>query len=669
MTVPNKIQANWRREVKRNFSFLLIALSSIVLFSLLQLLDPPIVRDHLESKTFDLRLRLRNALQGEIPRRDIVIVEVDEESLAAIGRWPWSREVMGRLVRIVSRGQPKVVGIDIMFSERESLQADQALGEAVARAGNVVLAAAFAGPGEETRQATSEVPEFLWDSAFMQVVAPPGIPWKQWAVKPAKIIPPIAEIASGALVGHVTMYPDSDGVLRWELLFVNFEDDCYPSLALQVARMAAGLPMESLTLYPGSGVKFGDRLIPTDLSGRVIIDYFAKERSFPRLSAADLLLGRVDPAVLRDATVLVGTSAMATYDQKVTPVSADMAGVEKNAFVVQNILSGGFIAKSPGIMELIVILATGLLLALVLPRQKAKKGVLLGFGLMAFYILFSCFMLASQKIWVNLFYPLSNLGVIVAAETIAKLFSEERKAKKIREMFSSYVSPKIVEELIRNPEKLSLGGERRKVTILFSDMIGFTSLSERLPPEQVVALLNEYYMEMAGIIFRWDGTLDKFVGDEIMALWGAPADQPNHAELALRCALHMSDRLDELRSEWQAKGQEVLDCGIGLNSGEVLVGNVGLEGKKMDYTAIGNHVNIAARLEKLTRSYGTRILVAENTVAEIRPLLENGEIGHVELIPLESVKVKGKDEAVAIFAVRSAPMDEETAVAQGGRGR
>jgi len=219
-------------------------------------------------------------------------------------------------------------------------------------------------------------------------------------------------------------------------------------------------------------------------------------------------------------------------------------------------------------------------------------------------------------------------------------------------MFSSYVSPKIVKELIENPDKARLGGERRVVTLLFSDIIGFTSLSERRQPEEVVSLLNEYFKEMADIIFRWDGTLDKFVGDEIMALWGAPLEQPNHAELALRCALNMSEKLNELQEMWRQRGSDTFDVGIGLNTGEVIIGNIGATGKKMDYTAIGDHVNLAARVEQLTRQYGTRILITENTYAHVEPLIKKGLLGHFELNELAKVKVKGKENEVKILGLK-----------------
>ena len=642
--------------------FTFIASLSTVVFLLLQWFDPALLHDHLEGKTYDLRVRLRNLVNTPTPHKDIVIVDIDEKSLSEVGRWPWSRTDMAELVQVVAAGAPRVIGIDVFFSEAESSRADQALAQAIAAAGNVVLATPFL---DGAGQAAGEPPsyDFLWDSAFAKVEVVSGIDWKAWAVKPARVLPPVGAIAQSGILGHVLMYPDLDGVLRWDLLYVYYQEDFYPSLPLQVARLALALPPEQMILYPGSSIDLGGRRIETDLSGRILIDYYGREGTFNRVSASDLLYGRIPSQRLQDAIVLIGTSAFATYDQKVTPVSADMSGVEKNANVVQNLLDADFLRRSPGIFELAAILFSGGLLLVLLPRQSARNGIILGFGLITFYFFFSFWLLIDRHYWLNLVYPVANMSIIVVLETAYKLFAAERKAREIRTMFSSYVSPKIVETLLKNPEKLALGGERRVATILFSDMIGFTSISEKLPPEAVVAMLNGYYKEMAEIIFHWDGTLDKFVGDEIMALWNAPLDQENHAELAVRCALHMSDRLDQLRVEWSAQGLDI-DCGIGLNTGEVLIGNVGLLGKKMDYTAIGNHVNVAARLEKLTRTYQTRIIIGENTLAGISGLVDAGKFGHVAIKSLESVKVKGKDEAVNIFSLTTIP--EASAPAKDG---
>ncbi|MBI5195508.1 MAG: adenylate/guanylate cyclase domain-containing protein [Nitrospirae bacterium] len=633
--------------------FYLIALVSTALFASLHLFDSVIIREQIESKTYDLRLRIRNFIKNELPPEDVIIVTVDEKSIKEIGRWPWSRDVMADLVNKISEGTPKVIGIDIMFSERESKKTDNKLADVFKKAGNVVLATAFITTEDKMVSETpKEVPDSLWDSAFMEVKSQEGIQWKKWAVKPESVNPPIEEFSKAASLGHVYTHPDMDAVLRWEFMYVNFGDDCYPSFPLQTARIALGFGMNDMILYGGSGIKLGSRFIPTDLSGRILINYRGKEETFRYIPASDIIKGNIHPKYFQNKIVLLGTSALATYDQKVTPLSANMPGVEKNASIVKSILLDNYLRKSPGVVELTIIIITGILLGFFIPNLKAIPGTILASASIILYIILSVYLLAYQNLWINLIYPVSNMFVIVITQTVISFFQEEKKAREIRKMFSSYVSPQIVAELINHPEKAKLGGERRTVTVMFSDLIGFTSLSEKLPPEEVVSRLNEYFKEMVDIIFKWNGTLDKLVGDEIMAFWGAPLEQPDHAELAVRCALNMSDRLNEIQEEWRRKKQDVLDCGIGINTGEVLIGNIGAPGKKMDYTIIGDHVNLTARVEKLTRQYDTRILITEDTVVGIESAIKSDLIGHIELKEPISTTVKGKEKAIKLFQLR-----------------
>lgn len=640
--------------MKKRLLFYLIATISTLLFVTIQWINPKIVNEQLESKTYDLRLRLRNLVKPPTRPKDIVIVAIDEKSINEIGRWPWTRTVQADLINNISRDKPRVIGVDIMYTEKESPAADAKLAEAIKAAGNVVLATRFDVPvGKNVSSEPKDVPDFLWDSAFMEVKSVKGIPWKKFALKPDKVVPSLPEFSTVASLGHAYTLQDADGSIRSDLLYVNFGDDCYPHFALQIARLALGIKMKDMVLYGGSGIALGNTFIPTYIDGSVVINYVGKDHSFAYKSAADVIKGRVPAGFFKDKVVLVGTSALGTYDQKVTPFSGNMPGVEKNANVVRNIILNNFVRKSQGSLEVIVIIVTGILLGFTLPRLRALSSAMVATGVVGLYVFASCYLLIYQNLWINFLYPVANMLNIFTIQTIVRFFHEERKAKEIRQMFSSYVSPKIVHELIENPEKAKLGGERRIVTILFSDVMGFTSLSERRQPEEVVSLLNEYFKEMADIIFRWDGTLDKFVGDEIMALWGAPIEQPNHAELAVRCALNMSDKLNQLQAMWRSRGSEILDVGIGINTGEVLIGNIGAQGKKMDYTAIGDHVNLAARVEKLTRQYGTRILITENTYEHVGPLVAKGLFGHLDLKELASVKVKGKEKEAKIFGIKS----------------
>jgi len=638
--------------MKKNTLFYLIAVVSTLLFALLQVRRPDVVQEHIESKTYDLRLLLRDRIRKPAVPDNIVIVAIDEKSIKDIGRWPWSREVMADLIERISVHRPKVIGVDIMFTEPESPEGDRRLGRAIREAGNVVLAAPFDVPlGIRKDKTVPEPPDYVSDHAFMEVRSQKGINWKKEAIEADGLTPPLEGLARGAVLGHVYSHADLDGTTRLEILYLKYGDDCYPSLPLQIARLASGIDQKDTAVYGGAGIKLGASFIPTDLHGRAMINYRGREQTFPYVSASDVIKGRVDASLLKDRIILIGTSALATYDQKITPLSANTPGVEKNATVVSNVIGNDFIRPSPGVIELVVIFLTGIL-GLVLPRLKALPGSFVAASLILLYTLAACGLLVYRGFLISLVYPVLNMILIFGFQTVMRFFYEERSTKEIRRIFSSYVSPKIVKELIEHPEKANLGGERKLVTILFSDIIGFTTLSEKKRPEDVVAILNEYFGEMAGIIFRWEGTLDKFVGDEIMVFWGAPVDQPDHAERALCCALEMSARLDAMRRDWAERGLEGLDCGIGINTGEVVIGNIGAQGKKMDYTAIGDHVNLAARVEKLTRDYGTRILITENTASAVEGARAQGALKNAVFTPLGSVRVKGKENEVRIFGCR-----------------
>ncbi len=641
------------------------ALSSTLIFLALQWFDPRIVHDKIESKTYDLRLMARGYFKKQAALENIVIVAIDEKSIKETGRWPWGRDVQARLVSKISKDAPKVIGIDIMYTERENKETDGKLAEAFRAAGNIVIATPFfVTPGVNESVAEEDIPDLLWDTAFMEVNSPKGIRWTDFAIKPSSVNLPIEELTREATLGNVTTFPDLDGVIRWECMYVYYGKSCYPQFALQIARIALGLPMKNMILYPSSAVKLGDIRIKTNLEGMVLINYIGNANSFPYKSASDVMNDKIPSGFFRDKIVLIGTSALATYDQKVTPLSADLPGVEKNATIVQNILMNNFLSPSHKVFELLCIIITGALLGLLIPRLKAIMSSALAVCFMILYICLSLYLLIDQGIWINLIYPLTNMLSIFTTQTVLMFFYEEKKAKEIRRMFSSYVSPKIVEILINDPEKAGIGGIRRETTVLFSDIRGFTSISEKYSPEDVVALLNEYLGEMTEIVFKWDGTLDKFIGDAILAFWGAPLIQENHAVLAVKCALNMSARLDELQNKWEAEGKPRLDIGIGINTGEVTVGNIGAVGKKMDYTVIGDHVNLGSRVESLTKKYNTRILITEYTLSKIRSSVESGVFGHMSVMGKERVIVKGKEKPVGIYALKALDHNAESVIAE-----
>jgi adenylate cyclase len=613
------------------------------------------------------------------------------------------------LVEGIANGGAKVIGLDVIYSEpeitelkrglqdvRAKAQAagapkavqgllDQKLKESdtdalfersVGKAGNVVLALPLVVPVSDSCQPVERTPpSYITRTLFMMVKhASSGAALEPQCATSA--VPPLRQFAGAAAsLGHVYTIPDRDGVTRYEYLAVRYGDDrdYYPSLGLEVARIYLGIPRDHMSLTLGEGVRLDKILIPTDQKARMLINYVGKEQSFRYVSATDVIHNRVGPDAFANKAVFVGTAALGTYDQKSTPFSANFPGVEKNATVAENIISQQFLEQSvyDKPIDLVLILLFGFGLGAYLPKLHALPGATLAAGVFFGYAAVAQYLFTHQGFLLAVVYPLFTIMVVFVAVTVLRFMTEEKQAKEVRAMFSSYVNPRIVEELIKDPAKAKLGGQRKELTMLFSDVKGFTTLCEQHPPEQIVPLLNEYLTAMTEVVFHWNGTLDKFIGDAVVAFWGAPVDQPNHVELALKCAMHMRRRLEELKEEWKARGLPVLDSGIGINTGEVLVGNIGAEGKKMDYTMIGDHVNLAARAEGLTRKFSVSVVITENTARRLKPLLEAGRVrdefgnmGRVELRRLATVKVKGKAEPVGIYGLASLQHGEPSVVTE-----
>ncbi len=654
-----------------------------LLFILLTVIDPGFL-EIWEQKTLDFRFWVRGQTT---PDGKVVIVTIDEKSVQELGRWPWPREKMASLLNQVASGRPKVIAMDILFSEKETTSGKEALPEeisageealkiAIREAGNVVLPVAFDVPAsyqEKIKRLLGEMPDYLDNFPYARIKR---MNQRDAVIQAIGVLPPLKPFTTEALaLGHVYILPDRDGVLRREILWIKYQDNYYPPMSIQTARIYLGLNEMEMELRLGDGVRLGKTLIPTDEWGQMLINYHGREGTFPTYSATDLLKGRISPTLFQEKVVLIGASALATADVKITPFSNSMQGVEKNANIIDQILSQRFLYRTEGMkaIDIAVILLFNLILWRSLPHLQAFGGMALASLLLMAHIGLTVILFIKMGLWVYMFYPgLSIIGTF-GSYSVYQYFAEEKKAKKIRAMFSSYVSPRIVEEMIKNPELAKLGGIRREVTILFSDIRGFTSFCERNPPAVVVEQLNEYLGTMTHVVFRWEGTLDKFVGDAIMVFWGAPLAQEDHAERAIRCALDMRKRLGELQMQWKAREREPLDIGVGINTGMVIVGNMGAEGKKMDYTVIGDPVNLAARVESLTRKYEVPLIITEDTYHQVKDLIEGPsaggappllppnrrKLGRVTVERLDEVKVKGRDQSVAIYSVISIPREEE----------
>ena len=614
---------------------IIIAVIVAVVLSLLHWLNVPFF-EILEDKTLDVQFNIRGAVQ---PGPETVIATIDEKSINRLGRFPWPRSTWGRVVERLTEEGAKVIVFDVFFTETENVESDDLFQRAMMQSDRVILPMVFDFSQEGYKESgfVDTKLDIMVSSAFP--VTTPGNRSTPFRAK--MVLPTLYRFSAVAkAMAHINMIPDRDGSLRWEMLAIDYQGDYYPPIGLQAARLYRDVPADKMVLDLTGRVQVGDTAIPLDEHGRMLINYRGPNNTFPMYSISDILDRSLPAGTFRNKIVLIGATAIGIYDLRVTPFSTNMAGIEKHASVVDNILKGDFLRKSAD-FDIPLILIFTLALGILIPRLGAKAGAVLFVALFSGYAGLVYYLFAVKGIWFGLVYPASALFFGYTIQTAYRFFMEERRARDIRKMFSSYVSKRIVDELIRDPSKAKLGGDRKEITVLFSDIRGFTSFSEKHQPEEVVSLLNEYLGAMTNIVFEYEGTLDKFVGDAVMALWGAPIGQPDHAERACRCALDMIAKLKELQTKWAAEGRYVIDIGIGINTGDMVVGNMGAEGKKMDYTVIGDNVNLGARLEGLTRQYNNHIIISEYTYKKVEDIVVAKELG--------SVTVKGKQLPVIIY--------------------
>ena len=630
---------------------IVIGAAATLLFSLL-LLRPPATFSLIEAKLYDLRFQLRGAIT---PPDSVVIATIDEQSLARLGRWPWPRTVLARLVERLEQAEAAVIAFDAIFPEPEA--GDPAFARAIEQAGSVLLPVAFDFEHQVEQPAADQ---FLEASALVSIQQ--GERFQQYPpiMSGGLLTTPVPRLKQQAKgFGHINMFPDEiDGTLRWETLLLGHDRLLYPSLSLRAAADYLGIPVERVVVDATRGVRLGKVVIPTDPWGRLPIQYYGPGKTFRHIPVIDILDGKVGAEQLANRVVFIGATAIGIYDLRVTPVSAAYPGVEKNAAVTASILDGRFIRRASSAQDLLFLIGSGLLLTLLLSRMRLVWGALATLITLALVFVAGLVLFEQAGLWINLACPLSNTLLIFMAVTAWNYSFEERHARQIRAMFSSYVTKTIVNELIKNPEMARLGGERRMVTVLFSDVKGFTSFAEQHSPEEVVALLNELLGAMTDVILKWGGTLDKFIGDAIVVFWNAPTPVADHAERAVRCAAEMISRLEELQQDWSQTGKPCLAVGIGINSGEAVVGNIGAEGKKMDYTVIGDQVNLGARVESLTRQFGRDILITDGTLAALQPGIAAGRLNGIAIDGVQRVIVKGKQQPVSLYAVSSLPPTE-----------
>ncbi len=464
------------------------------------------------------------------------------------------------------------------------------------------------------------------------------------------VLAPLPEIARAAKgFGYFNVPPDQDGTTRNVRLFHKHGDKLYPALSLAAVAKYLDAEIHPLNseLFPGTRlgeIELGGRLIPTDLHGRLLLNYYNDPQGyFPTYSVADFIDGTLKPEAYKDKVVLFGFTALGFMtDLRPTPFSEATPGVYIHATAIENLLDGLLMERFLGIalVEALLYLLLGLLLGLALPRLPVWGGlvamVLFAVGL----YFFDVWLVFSNGTWILNVLPTLQVAVTFLGINIHGYLTEGVEKRRIRKAFQFYVSRQVVDQMLKEPDKLTLGGERRVCTVLFSDIRGFTTISEQLPPEGLVHLLNSYLTPMTNLVFKYEGTLDKYMGDAIMAIFGAPITYTDHASKACFTSLDMMEELRQLQAHWREKGLPEIDIGIGLNTGPMSAGNMGSD-VRFDYTVMGDNVNLGSRLEGINKQYGTHIIISESTYAAAK--------ADVFAREMDAVRVKGKREPIRIF--------------------
>ena len=672
--------------VRKLFAGLALGVGSAVIVLLLALTG---WLDLAELKSYDRRMLW--AAKPESVSKDIALVEVNDASIRDLqptfGRYPWPRVAMSFLIDYLKRGPAKVIAVDISYPEPDTVdqydiagnklkgtESDAALSDSVKQAGNVIMLADSVGEGLVSGERDQKAAK--WSD--------PGYRPGGLAEKRPVVLPPFQELTdASAGLAHNFVILDDDGPLRRMAPFIENDGKFLPALGLAAAMKAKGIRPEEVS-PDGVFIRVGDRRLPlvavrktdsyTNSSRQhwaLLINFLGpallpdSKRPYPTyefrhllLSEKQLLAGQkpmVDPSIFKDKIVFVGlASASGLNDVFTTPVSEDksgkMAGIQMHASIADSFLSNRFITPAPRGSRIAAVVITAVaigLLSAFLPfaAAAAAAAIIVGgwtwLGVAAF----------KNGLWLNMVQPQIAGAIALFAGTAYQYFVEGVEKRKMKRLFGRYVSRDVYEQLVAHPELAELGGKRREMTVLFSDIRGFTSVTERGDPEELVAQLNEYFSKMVEIVFEHKGTVDKFVGDMVMALFGAPLDDPDHAEHAVQAAIHMVEELGRMNKGWKERGMVPLDIGIGINSGEMIAGNIG-SSSIMSYTVIGDNVNLGSRLESLNKDYKTRIIMSDATRTRLRQAYDTR--------PLGDVIVKGKSKPVAIFEIKvPAPLVQE----------
>ncbi|MEI6288511.1 MAG: adenylate/guanylate cyclase domain-containing protein [bacterium] len=534
--------------------------------------------------------------------KDIIIISIDNESLTHLGQWPWPRKIFAQAINKLNQEQVKAVALDIVFSEPSRLgtEDDASLATAIS---NKKFPLVLAGEGENLNLNNN-------------------IPTAD------KFIAPLSEFASttNTYTGQVNLIAERDGVVRNFPLFINWQNQTINSLAYELA-LNSGQNLLNLN----------------NLSAINRLAYSAKPGNIRQIPFWRLL--EKESLNLNNKIVLVGATASDLHDDQITPLSGGqkMSGVEIQANILNMILSNYSLKPlSLPIMAIILLIVSLLSVLPFVFSRSIIKAITANIIFIILQIIISIIFFQAGLI-INIIHLCLAWVLSVGALFLYRYLIIEKEKRQVKNIFAKYVSPEVMAEILKKPDQVILGGQEKEMTILFSDIRSFTTMSEGLTPQELVRVLNKYFTAMTGEVLRHHGVIDKYIGDAIMAFWGAPIDDTSHADNALKAAMAMIKSLEKLNQELKANNDPEIHIGVGIYTGPVVVGNIGSD-LRMDYTVIGDTVNTASRLEGLNKEYKTQIIIGESTKNQIKD--------NYEFIPLGGVKVKGKNQEVKIYTVK-----------------
>ena len=649
---------------------ILLALTVVILFSWLQISTNDSVksiRDRLEYLAYDIRLNL--LVDKDIKKDErIVIVDIDEKSLRSEGRWPWSRTKIAQLVENISEAGATVIAFDVIFSEKERNSAQDILSKLD-----------FSNNKDVKSFINKNIKQFDNDYYFSKSfknkdIVLGYITHTEESILPIGTLPKPVVVTNRESTLNSTLYPmysytgnisslqqsakyggfftldtDSDGVIRRFPLLMEYNSEVYPSLPLQVYLLynlidEVKIHTESIGNEKNiSGIEMlPNTVIRTDGLGQVIIPYRGYAGSFPYYSSADVLNNKINKEKFKNKIVLIGTTATGLFDMRATPLQHVYPGVEVHANIISALLDNSFFVEPAWIAgaNFIFMLLIGLIIISVMSYIKLVPQLLfISFILMATIAVNTWFWLEKGMV-LSISLPALMVSALFLFYLAYGLFVEARDRKMLKHIFGQYIPSELVEEMDANLNNYGFEGESREMTVMFADIIGFTSLSEKLTASELKIILNRFFTPMTRLIFSEKGTIDKYMGDMIMAFWGAPLTDKQHALHAVNAAIQMREHVKILQQEFENEGLEPIDIGIGINTGDMSVGDMGSEYRRA-YTVLGDSVNLGSRIEGLTRYYGVGILIGEDTAIYIKEDYLMREAGRV--------RVKGKTKPVTVY--------------------